>query len=162
MLGQVRQAVREINPQLAIFNVRSMEQIVADSLWELNLYRWLIGLFAALALLLAIVGLYAVVNYNVLIRTRELAVRLAMGSAPGRLARYVLARGALLGAFGIALGAVAAWPLTRFMAEQSALQPRFETTLLVAVSLLIVAGLASGIPALRTIRIDPAQALRQE
>ena len=100
----IRQAVREINPALAIFNVRTMEQIVDDSLWELNLYRWLIGLFAALALLLAVVGLYGVVNYNVLARTRELAVRLAMGSAPARLARSVILRGGRLAVCGIVLG----------------------------------------------------------
>jgi putative ABC transport system permease protein len=162
ILSEVRQAVRDINPQLAIFNVRTMEQIVADSLWELNLYRWLIGLFAALALLLAIVGLYAVINYNVLVRTRELAVRLAMGSAPADLARSVVTRGGALAAIGIGLGAVASFPLTRFIAEKSALQPRLATSAVVALGVLAIALVASAIPALRTTRIDPASALRHD
>ena len=162
ILSDVRQVVRETNPQLAIFNVRTMEQIVADSLWELNLYRWLIGLFAALALLLATVGLYAVINYNVLMRTRELAVRLAMGSAPADLARSIVTRGAMLASGGIVLGAVFSLPLTRAVAEHSALQPRVATTMLVAVVVLGIAVIASAVPAFRTTRIDPAAALRQD
>jgi predicted permease len=162
ILNDVRQVVRDINPELAIFNVRTMDQIVADSLWELNLYRWLIGLFAALALLLATVGLYAVINYNVLVRTRELAVRLAMGSPPSDLARSVIMRGAMLAVLGIALGALIAVPLTRVMAERSALQPRLDTSVIVALSVLAVALIASGIPARRTTRLDPARALRHD
>jgi putative ABC transport system permease protein len=159
---EIRRAVREINPSLAIFNVRTMEQIVADSLWELNLYRWLIGLFAALALLLAVIGLYGVVSYSVLVRTRELALRLAMGSAPWGLARSVIGRGCRLAALGIALGALAAVPLTRLLSEGSSLHPRFDTAVGVALALIAVALLASGIPAIRVTRIDPATALRHQ
>jgi putative ABC transport system permease protein len=159
---EIRQAVREINPSLAIFNVRTMEQIVADSLWELNLYRWLIGLFAALALLLAVIGLYGVVSYSVLARTRELALRLAMGSAPWGLARAVIGRGCRLAALGVALGALAAMPLTQRLPEGSSLQPRVGTTVGVALALIAVALLASAIPAIRATRIDPATALRDE
>ena len=93
-----------------------MEQVVADSLWELNLYRWLIGLFAALALVLAAIGLYGVISYNVTSRTREFAVRLALGSDPMGLARIVLTRGAWLASAGLAagvLGALAVRPLLR-------------------------------------------------
>jgi putative ABC transport system permease protein len=160
--NEIRQAVREITPALAIFNVRTMDQIVDDSLWELNLYRWLIGAFAGLAVLLAVVGLYGVVNYNVVRRTRELALRLAMGSAPWALAGSVVARGGRLAIVGVGLGALGALPLTRLIAEHSALRPRLETAVPVALALIAVALIAAAIPALRATRIDPATALRDQ
>ncbi len=107
----VRAAVREVNPVLAIFNVKTMDQVVSDSLWELNLYRWLIGLFAALALVLATIGLYGVIWYGVSSRSREFAVRLALGSDPAGLARLVLVRGARLATIGLVLGAIGALSL---------------------------------------------------
>ena len=93
IVNAVRATVREVNPVLAIFNVKTMDQVVSDSLWELNLYRWLIGLFAVLALVLATIGLYGVILYGVSARSREFAVRLALGSDPAGLARLVLFRG---------------------------------------------------------------------
>ena len=74
----MRGAVHDVNPRLAIFNIKSMDQVVADSFWELNLYRWLIGLFAGLAVLLGAIGLYGVISYNVTSRMREFALRLAL------------------------------------------------------------------------------------
>ena len=91
---------------MAIFNVRTMEQVVSDSLWNLNLYRWLIGWFAVLTLLLSAVGLYGVVSYSVTSRRREWAVRLALGSPPADVARIVLMRGIALAAIGVSAGGV--------------------------------------------------------
>ncbi|MGH9370348.1 MAG: FtsX-like permease family protein, partial [Vicinamibacterales bacterium] len=104
----VRAAVREVNPILAIFNAKTMDRVLSDSLWELNLYRWLIGLFVVLALVLATIGLYGVISYGVTSRSREFAVRLALGSDPAGLARLVLARGARLVTIGLVLGAIGA------------------------------------------------------
>jgi ABC-type antimicrobial peptide transport system permease subunit len=160
--SEIHRAVREINPVLAVFDVRTMEQIVDDSLWELNLYRWLIGLFAGLTLLLAVIGLYGVVNYNVLVRTREMALRLAMGSAPAELARSVIGRGCRLAVFGIGLGVLATLPFARLLPERSSLQPRMETAVLVALAVIAIAVVASAIPAIRATRIDPATALRHQ
>ena len=98
VIDAVRARVFDVNPRMAIFNVRTMEQVVSDSLWNLNLYRWLMGWFAALTLLLSAVGLYGVVSHSVSSRRREWAVRLALGSAPADVARIVLVRGISLAA----------------------------------------------------------------
>ena len=82
VIDAVRSRVLEVNPRIAIFNVRTMEQVVSDSLWNLNLYRWLMGWFAVLTLVLSAVGLYGVVSYSVTSRRREWAVRLALDRRP--------------------------------------------------------------------------------
>ena len=104
VIDAVRARVLDVNPRMAIFNVRTMEQVVSDSLWNLNLYRWLMGWFAALTLLLSAVGLYGVVSHSVSSRRREWAVRLALGSAPADVARIVIVRGISLAAIGVSAG----------------------------------------------------------
>ena len=104
VIDAVRSRVLEVNPRIAIFNVRTMEQVVSDSLWNLNLYRWLMGWFAVLTLILSAVGLYGVMSYSVTSRRREWAVRLALGSAPADVARIVLMRGIALAAIGVSAG----------------------------------------------------------
>ncbi len=163
IVAAVRAAVREVNPNLAIFNVKTMAQVRADSLWELNLYRWLIGLFAGLALLIAVIGLYGVIAYSVSSRTREFAVRLALGSDALTLIRLVVRRGMLLAAIGLGLGgtlALAATPLLR--ALPSPLDPDVTTFAATAVVLLALTLIACTLPALRVVRVDPIHALRQD
>jgi predicted lysophospholipase L1 biosynthesis ABC-type transport system permease subunit len=159
----IRSTVRDVNPKLAIFNVKTMEQVVADSLWQLNLYRWLIGLFASLALVLATIGLYGVVSFGAASRTREFAVRLALGSDPGRLARLVLARGLWLATGGIILGLLIALAIAPAVRDVSAALVGDMATYAVAAALLIgIALLASVVPALRVARVNPAVALRHD
>ncbi len=163
MAGAVRAAVREVNPNLAIFNVKTMEQVVADSLWELNLYRWLIGLFATLALVLAAIGLYGVLSYNVTSRTREFAVRLALGSEPMGLARRVLARAAGLAGAGLAAGILAALAVTPSLRNLSVnLGGDPATYAAIAVLVLALALAACIVPAIRVARVNPANALRHD
>lgn len=163
LIDAVRAAVRQVNPKLAVFNVKTMDQVVADSLWALNLYRWLIGLFAALTVAIAVIGVYGVISYNATSRTREFAVRLAIGSDPAGLTRLVLARAARLAAGGLTagiLGALAATPALRTLPLASGARPL--TYAAVAASLVMVALLAALVPAMRLRSIDPAAALRHD
>jgi ABC-type antimicrobial peptide transport system permease subunit len=159
----IRAAIREINPKLAIFNVRTMTQVVSDSLWELRLYRWLIGVFAVLALLLAAIGLHGVISYNVTSRMREFAVRLALGSDPGDLTRLVVRRALLLVGAGLAGGIIAAMAITPFVRTLPIGPAAGPSTYgIVSVALLAIALAACLVPALRVARVNPAAALRHE
>jgi predicted permease len=162
-IGQIRAAVREVNPRLAIFNVKTMNDVVADSMWELNLYRWLITMFATLALALATIGMFGVMSYTVTARIREFAVRLALGSKPSGLGRLVLRRGVWLAALGLILGAfVTEQLLMAFGTLPMGGRPDLLIYLSVAAFLLILATVACLIPALRVAAVNPVTALRQE
>jgi ABC-type antimicrobial peptide transport system permease subunit len=148
---------------LALFNARTMAQVVDDSLADLNMYRWLIGLFAALALLLAAIGLYGVIAYMTAARTREFAIRLALGSKAASLARLVIGRGMALTALGLAAGGVSTLALSRvFTSLPIGGAPDAPSYLAIAAILLAIALFASAHPALRAAAVDPATALRQE
>jgi putative ABC transport system permease protein len=159
----IRAAVLQTNPGVAIFNVRTMAQVVKDSLWELRLYRWLVGMFALLALALAAIGLYGVISYGVHARIREYAVRLALGSDPAGLARLVLARGLRLAVSGLGLGAVAALALLPLLRRVPAnITPDVATFAAIAAALIAIALTACVVPALRVAAVNPASALRRE
>ena len=159
----VRAAVREVNPIVALFNIKPMSQVVADSLWELNLYRWLIGLFAALALTLAAIGLYGVISYSVSSRMREFAVRLAMGSDPAGVARLVVGRGLRLTAAGLVVGIAATLGVVPMLRRVSSLLAPDPVVLVAIVVLLVAIALAAClVPALRVARVNPATALRHD
>ena len=104
----VRAIVRAVNPELAIFNVRTMDRVVDDSLSDFALYLSLIAGFAVLALVLALTGTYGVIAYLVSARTKEFAIRAALGADAGRVTRLVLARGVVLTGIGLAIGFAAA------------------------------------------------------
>jgi ABC-type antimicrobial peptide transport system permease subunit len=162
-IDAIRSAVNGVNPRLAIFNVKTMEQVVVDSLWELNLYVWLIGLFAALTLLLTAIGLYGVISYNVTSRIREFAVRLALGSEPAAVTRLVLGRAMRLTAAGLAGGIFVALSLAlafRNLPIRIGTDPVSYVT--VSVALLAVALAACMVPATRVARVNPATALRHD
>jgi predicted permease len=163
LIGQIRAAVSDVNPRLAIFNIKSMDDVVADSLWELNLYRWLITMFAALALVLAVVGLFGVMSYTVTARLREFAVRLALGSNPVALGRRVVRRGASLAAIGLLAGALLIEQLLMALGSLP-IGGRPDVVIYGSVALLLFL-LSIGacvIPAVRVASVDPVAALRQE
>ena len=163
VVNLIRAVVRDVNPRLAIFNVKPMDQVVADSLWELNLYRWLIGMFAALVLTLSAIGLYAVTSYNVTARVREFALRLALGSDQSQLSQLVLRRGVRLAAIGLAIGIVVSMQLIVFL-RAFPIESRPDALMMVvtAIVLLAIAVTACALPAMRVARVNPVVALRQE
>ena len=163
LTGQLRATVREVNPNLAVFNVRTMERVLSDALWEPRLQQWLIGLFAALTLVLATIGLYGVTAYGVHSRVGEFAVRMALGSDRVRLAVLVVTRGMRLAAAGLAIGTLAAFAIGRALQNASTgLRADATTYLGVTVGLLAIALVACVIPATRVAGMDPARALRHD
>jgi predicted permease len=163
-MNSIRHAVNEVNGQVVVFGMESMDGIISDSLASQRFVMILLGIFAGLALLLSCVGIYGVVSYLVAQRTHETGVRMALGARPGDVMRLFLGQAARMALIGIAAGLVAALALTRLMSKLlfgvSAHDPL--TLLGVAAILVIVALAACYVPALRATRVDPTTALRYE
>jgi predicted permease len=165
LAAAVRGEVQRLDPTLSVFNIRTLDDQVAQSLAPLRVNVILLTIFGGLALLLASIGLYGVANYSVTQRTREIGVRMALGARPGSVVALVLGHGLLLVGAGLVVGVVAALGLSS--AIPADLVPNVSTrdpwTFVVMSGLLaLVALLASGIPAWRATRIDPLIALRTE
>jgi putative ABC transport system permease protein len=158
----IRSAVREADPQQPISRVRSIEEILSVSLAGRRFNTWIVGLFAATALLLAAIGTYGVMAFAVTSRTRELGVRAALGARPADLIGMVLRQGLLLTAVAVGIGLVGAVVLTRFMASMLFdVAPRDPMTFgMVAAILASVATAATLIPARRAMKTNPIVALR--
>ena len=159
----VRAAVREADPQQPISRLRTIEETLSTSLAERRFNTWVVGLFAATALLLAAIGTYGVMAFAVTSRTRELGVRAALGATPVDLIRLVLGQGLLLTLVATAIGLVTALALTRYMASMLFnVAPRDPITFaLVAGVLALVALTATLMPARRAMRVNPIAALRE-
>jgi putative ABC transport system permease protein len=164
VLGAVRQAARNVSPLIPVYRARAMADIVRDSAWQLNYSMLLLGGLAALALLLAIVGVYGVLSHSIRERTQEIGLRIALGAGRSDVLMLILRQGVTLIAVGIAVGFVAASGLTRFLsALLFGVEPIDLPTFAVsAVVLLGVGAIASYLPARRATRIEPIDALRYE
>jgi predicted permease len=164
VMGPVRKAVEEIDSREVIYNVITMDEVVANSFAARRFSMILFGLFAALALMLACVGIYGVISYLVGQRANEIGVRMALGAQPSDVLRLILGEGARMAVIGIVLGVVAALGLTRLITHQlfsvSAHDPL--TFASVALLLVIVALTACYVPARRSMKVDPIIALRWE
>ncbi|MGH9793588.1 MAG: ABC transporter permease [Candidatus Acidiferrales bacterium] len=160
----VRGVVRDLDPNLAVSNLSSMERVVADSVADRRWTMWLLGALAALAMLLAAVGLYGVMAYAVAQRTREIGIRVALGAQRGDVLGMVLRDGMKLWVAGVVVGVAGALVATRWMgALLYGVGAMDSLTFVVApVLLAAVAVLATVIPARRAMRVDPMVALRYE
>ena len=159
----LRSAVRAADPQQPVSRVRSIEDMLGTAMAARRFNTWIVGLFAATALLLAAIGTYGVMAFAVTSRTRELGVRAALGATPADLIRMVLRQGLLLTLMATAIGLTAAMALTRFMASMLFdVAPTDALTFgLVAAVLASVAMAASFIPAMRAMKTNPIAALRE-
>ncbi len=164
MIAAARQEVQALDPHQPIYNLRTMEQVRADSIAPERLNLTLLGLFAALALVLAAVGIYGVMSYAVTQHTREIGIRMALGAQRRDVIKLVVGQGMLLALIGVMIGLAAAFGLTRLMSNLlfgvSATDP--ATFALIALLLMIVALLACYLPAQRATKVDPMVALRYE
>jgi putative ABC transport system permease protein len=160
----VRAAVRRAAPDAAITDVRTMNDVLATSIASRRFSTTLLGLFAAVALVLAGIGIYGVIAYTVSQRTYEIGLRMALGAQRGGVLALVLGEGVRLTAVGLALGLASAFALTRLvrslLVDVSAVDPL--TFAAVGVGLLGVGMLASALPARRAMRVLPTEALRGE
>ncbi len=164
LAGPIRQALARLDRRLPVADVRTMDEVVAAAVTTARFTGFLLALFAALAMLLSAIGIYGVLSYLVSARTREIAIRMALGATGGDVLRQVLRQGAVLGAAGIALGTAAAAGLTRLMQALlrgvTATDPATFAT--IPVALVVVALAASAIPAWRATRVDPIVTIRSE
>ena len=165
LAAQVRSAVTGVDPREPMWGLTTLEVAMDASLMQRRFAAALLAVFAALALVLAAIGLYAVMASNVARRTHELGVRMALGAQPRDLVALVVRQGMTLVGVGVAIGLLGAWSLARLMT--SLLTPEIGATdpptyLGVTLFLVTVGLLATYIPARRATRIDPMVALRHE
>jgi putative ABC transport system permease protein len=164
LVAAVKAAIWAVDKDQTIWAVRTMEELVTRWLGPRRFNLWLLGVFAALALVLASVGIYGVISYSVSQRTRELGVRVALGATQRDIVKLIVGHGLVLTLCGVALGLAGAFFLTRWLAtllfEVSTTDPL--TFAVIPLLLAAVALLASWLPARRATRIDPLTALRQE
>ena len=164
MVAAVRGEVQKLDADLAVFNVKSMQDLVGGSLAQPRFRTLLLGVFAGVALILAATGLYGVIAQAVTQRTNELGVRMALGAQKSDVLKLVVGEGTQLAALGIGIGLVVAFPLMRIISRLlfgvNASDP--VTFVATALLILLVTVVASYLPALRAIKVDPVVALRCE
>ncbi|HEX8146869.1 MAG TPA: ABC transporter permease [Pyrinomonadaceae bacterium] len=159
-----RAQVLAVDKDQPVFNIKPMEQVVDESVFINRFSMYLIGLFAALALALAAVGIYSVMSYSVTQRTHEIGVRMALGARPGNILVMVLKQGMLLTLFGVLAGLAAAFGVTRYISSllYGVSEYDLATFGLTALLLAVVALFSTYFPARQATKVDPLVALRYE
>ncbi|PYI85208.1 MAG: hypothetical protein DME26_11555, partial [Verrucomicrobia bacterium] len=160
----VRQAILSLDPDQPVANIRTLEQMVSDSVAQRRLTLMLLGIFACAALLLAAIGLYGVMAYAVAQRTQEIGLRMALGAQRSDVLKLIVRHGMRLTLFGVAFGLAGSYALTRVIATQLyEVRPTDPTSFAsVSVLLALVALVACWLPARRATKVDPMEALRYE
>jgi predicted permease len=164
LAAAVRKTVWELDKDQPVSDVRTMEDVLSDSIARQRFSTLLLGIFAALALALAAVGIYGVMSYTVAQRTREIGIRMALGAQAGSVLRLMLRQGLKLASAGVVLGLAGALLLTRLMSSMLFGVSATDPLTLVTISLVLVgvALLACYIPARRAAKVDPLSALRYQ
>jgi putative ABC transport system permease protein len=162
--GAVRNEIRQMDGNVPVANIKPMRDVVSTALATPRLTGFLLGTFAAIALALAAVGIYGVLSYLVAQRTHEIGIRVAIGADRRKVLAMILRQGLGLAIVGVIVGAAAAFALTRLMATLLyQVKPSDPLTFVaVPLALIVVATLASYVPALRATRVSPVKALRME
>ena len=164
LVPAVRAALRSLDPTIPIYQVQTIEQQLGEMVAQRRFSMALLGTFAALALVLGLVGVYGVTAYLVAQRTREVGLRLALGAHPRDVVRMVVGQGMRSAVVGVVVGLAASLVVTRLMASLLyGVSPTDAVTLLAVTALLALATLvANWLPARRAARVDPLVALRAE
>jgi putative ABC transport system permease protein len=164
IISGARAAIREVDPDLPIFDVKTMTEALSESVAQPRFYAVLLGSFAAIALIIAALGIYGVISYAVSQRTRELGIRIALGAQRERVVRLVIGQGLALTLVGIFIGIAGAFALTRLIASLLfGVAPADPLTFAVVGLLFVaVACIASYLPARRAAAVDPIIAMRAE
>jgi putative ABC transport system permease protein len=161
---ELRAAVASVDPEQRVTSVRTMREVLSETVAQPEFVALLLGLFAGLALVLASVGLYGVIAYSVSQRTHEIGIRMALGAGRREVLKLVVRQGMALALIGVGIGLAAAFGLARFISSLLyEVKPR-DPWAYAAVSLALagVALLASYLPARRATKVDPLTALRYE
>jgi putative ABC transport system permease protein len=164
LISSVRNTVKSIDPDQPIYNPLTMDEIRADSVAGERLNLTLFSLFAGIALVLAIVGIYGVMSYSVTQRTHEIGIRMAIGARPRDVFTMILGHGMKLALIGVVIGLVGAFALTRLMATMLfGVEPTDATTFAgISLILITVALLACYLPGRRATKVEPTISLRYE
>jgi putative ABC transport system permease protein len=160
----VRNEIRALDKTVLVSGISTLESLLARNVAQRRFQTWLLALFSGLALLLAAVGIYGLMSYTVTQSTREFGIRMALGAQPRDLVRLIVGNGMVLSATGVVIGLVVAFALTRVLAGLLFGVTATDPTTFIAAPLvlLLVALLACYLPARQVLKVDPAEALRNE
>jgi putative ABC transport system permease protein len=164
LVAAVRAKIAEVDPNLPVTGVSSMEEVIGTSVAQPKLTMQFVGVFAGFALLLAVIGIYGVMAYSVTSRTQEMGIRLALGASPADILRMVVGQGMRLTFLGVVIGVVASLALTRLLATLLFGVHATDPIIFSAAAIVLVGAalVACYLPARRATRVDPIDVLRYE